>query len=377
MSKIIASPSRYVQGKGALLELGKHASKLGKHFLVLVSETGKKRVEAQVEQSMQGVDATLTYEFFNGESSKTEISRITKIVKEIGADVIIGIGGGKIHDTAKAVAYYAVTPVIIVPTIASTDAPCSALSVIYTDAGVFEEYLFLPSSPNMVLVDIDVIINAPVRLLVAGMGDALATLFEARACVRTEAINCVGGTATLAAQTLAQLCYETLLADGYNAKLAVENKVCTKAVENIIEANTYLSGIGFESGGLAGAHAFHNALTVIEETHELYHGEKVAYGTLVQLALENDRDELEKAMVFCAEVGLPVTLSGLGIEETSKERLMQVATLACAESDTMGNMPFAVTPDDVYAAMLVVNAIGEEMFGHSCGCGDDCSCHEH
>lgn len=73
-------------------------------------------------------------------------------------------------------------PVIIVPTIASTDAPCSALSVIYTDEGVFEKYLFLPSSPDMVMVDTDIVSKAPVRLLISGMGDALATYFEARAC---------------------------------------------------------------------------------------------------------------------------------------------------------------------------------------------------
>lgn len=137
------------------------------------------------------------------------------------------------------------------PTIASTDAPCSALSVIYSDEGVFEKYLFLPANPNMVLVDTTIVAAAPVRLLVAGMGDALATYFEARACEASGATNCVGGKTTLAAMGLARLCYDTLLEDGVKAKLAVENGVCTKAVEHVIEANTYLSGLGFESGGLA------------------------------------------------------------------------------------------------------------------------------
>ena len=173
------------------------------------------------------------------------------------------------------------------PTIASTDAPCSALSVIYSDQGVFERYLFLPANPNMVLVDTAVVSAAPVRLLVAGMGDALATYFEARACEASGATNCVGGRTTLAAMGLARLCYDTLMENGVKAKLAVEQKVCTKAVEHVIEANTYLSGLGFESGGLAGAHAIHNGLTAIPETHKMYHGEKVAFGTLVQLVLEN------------------------------------------------------------------------------------------
>lgn len=289
----------------------------------------------------------------------TEIHRLMEIVKESASDVVVGIGGGKIHDTAKAVAYYTGKPVMIVPTIASTDAPCSALSVIYTDDGVFEKYLFLPSSPNMVLVDTDIVSKAPVRLLISGMGDALATYFEARACKRSDADNCVGGKCTLAAMNLAQLCYDTLMDSGIQAMTATKEGICTKAVENIIEANTYLSGIGFESGGLAGAHAIHNGLTAIPETHKLYHGEKVAFGTLVQLVLEDaGEDEIMEVIDFCTETGLPVTLKELGIKKVKPEQIMEVAELSCAEGDTMGNMPFEVTPDDVYAAIMGADALG-------------------
>lgn len=273
--------------------------------------------------------------------------------------MIAGVGGGKIHDTAKAAGYYTGLPVLIVPTIASTDAPCSALSVIYTDEGVFEKYLFLPSSPNVVLVDTDIVSKAPARLLVSGMGDALATYFEARACKQSNADNCVGGKCTQAAMALAELCYDTLMEYGLNAAIAADEKVCTKAVENIIEANTYLSGIGFESGGLAGAHAIHNGLTAIEATHKMYHGEKVAFGTLVQLVLENaDSEEIEEVVEFCQAVGLPTTLEELGIKEVKPEEIMEVAKLAAAEGDTLSNMPFEVTPEDVYAAILAADAIG-------------------
>ncbi len=95
---------------------------------------------------------------------------------------MVGIGGGKTLDTAKAIGYYQKLPVVVIPTIASTDAPTSALSVIYTEAGEFEEYLIYPKNPDMVVMDTAIIAKAPVRLLVSGMGDALSTWFEAKAC---------------------------------------------------------------------------------------------------------------------------------------------------------------------------------------------------
>lgn len=357
MASIIASPSRYIQGKGEIKNLCTYAENYGSNLFVLTSPSGRKRVEPSITEGQK--DAKITYEAFNGECCMTEINRVMDMCEKAGSEVIVGIGGGKIHDTAKAVAYYMKKPVIIVPTIASTDAPCSALSVIYSDEGVFEKYLFLPASPNMVLVDTDIVSKAPERLLVAGMGDALATYFEARACQQSDASNCVGGKITRAAMALAELCYETLIDEGIDAKLAVRENICTKAVEHIIEANTYLSGIGFESGGLAGAHAIHNGLTAIPETHELYHGEKVAFGTLVQLVLEGaDQDEIQEVLGFCQEAELPTTLADLGIKEVKEDQIMEVARLACSPDDTLGNMPFEVTPEDVYAAIIAADALG-------------------
>lgn len=278
--------------------------------------------------------------------------------------MVIGIGGGKILDTAKAVAYEQSVPVLICPTIASTDAPCSALSVIYTDDGVFEEYLFLPANPNMVLMDTDIIAKSPVRLTIAGMGDALATYFEARACQTSGATSCAGGKVTSAAMALARLCFDTLMEEGIKAKLALEAGACTPSVEKIIEANTLLSGIGFESGGLAGAHAIHNGFTALEECHHMYHGEKVAFGTITQLVLENvSSDELEEIIDWCIELGLPVTLKELGISEVTDEKLMTVAKAACAENDTLHNMPFEVTPETVCAAIKAADAYGRYFLG--------------
>ena len=363
-AKILISPSKYVQGAGELKNLGTYAKTYGKKALVLITESGYKRIGKTVNGSFENAGVVPVFEYFNRECSKNEINRLITIMDNTGCEMVIGIGGGKILDTAKAVAYYKSTPVLICPTIASTDAPCSALSVIYSDEGVFEEYLFLPANPNLVLMDTEVIAKSPVRLTISGMGDALATYFEARACAASGATSCAGGQTTAAALTLAKLCFDTLMSEGVKAKLALEVGACTTAVEKIIEANTLLSGIGFESSGLAGAHAIHNGFTVLEECHHMYHGEKVAFGTLTQLVLENaDADELQEIIEWCIELGLPVTLKELGVKEVTDEKIMAVANAACAEEDTLHNMPFTVTPETVFAAIKAADAYGRYFLG--------------
>ncbi len=360
MTRVIISPSKYIQGNGELKKLYEHINSLGKKVLVLASENGIRRTKDTIEESFKDSDSELVFEPFNGECSKNEIDRLGKVLEKNNCDVVVGVGGGKIFDTAKAVAYYNNTPVVIVPTIASTDAPTSALSVIYTEEGEFSEYLLLPKNPEVVLIDTSIVSKAPARLLVAGIGDALATYFEARACIASNGDTMAGGKATKAAFAIAKLCYETLLNDGLKAKLAVERKTTTKAVENVVEANTYLSGIGFESCGLAAAHAIHNGFTVLEDVHNLYHGEKVAFGTIVQLVLENSPiEELEEVINFCMEVGLPVTLKEMEIDEVKEEDIMKVAEASCVEGETIHNMPFEVSAEDVYAAILTTDSLGK------------------
>lgn len=358
-TKILISPSKYVQGAGEMKKLGEYAAKYGKKALILISAGGQKRFGEMISASFNGVECDIVFDSFNGECSKVEINRLVEVVKAQGCDLVIGVGGGKIFDTSKAVAYTCGLPVFICPTIASTDAPCSALSVIYTPEGQFEEYLFLPANPNMVLMDTDIISKSPARLTVAGIGDALATYFEARACQRSDATSCAGGKTTEVAMAIAKLCFDTLMAEGVKAKIALDAGVCTPAVEKIIEANTLMSGIGFESAGLAAAHAIHNGMTALEECHHMYHGEKVAFGTIVQLVLENiPEDELADIISFCIEVGLPVTMEQLGVKELTDEKCMKVAELACAPNDTLGNMPFEVTPATVAAAIKAADAYG-------------------
>ena len=359
MARTIIGPSKYVQGNGELRNLQKHVEHLGHSFFIIVSQAGLDRVQPTILESFEGTGAKLVFEVCNGECTRAEIERLQGVLQENACSCVIGVGGGKIIDTAKAVGFFEQLPVVVVPTIASTDAPCSALSILYSPEGVFSEILRLDRNPDLVLLDSAIIARAPVRLLVSGMGDALATYFEARACSRSGADNMAGEKPTLAGMAIAQLCYQTLLRDGFSAKLAVQNRVVTPAVENIIEANTYLSGIGFESGGLAAAHSVHNGLTVLEPCRRLYHGEKVAFGTLVQLVLENaGMEETKQVIAFCRTVGLPVKLEDLGIGGASLDDIKEVAKAACAEGETIHNMPFPVHPGDVVAAILTADELG-------------------
>jgi glycerol dehydrogenase len=168
-----------------------------------------------------------------------------------------------------------------------------------------------------------------------------------------------GGGSTASALALAELCYRTLLADGAAALLAVSTQVVTPALERLVEANTLLSGLGFESSGLAAAHAVHNGLTAAHETHAYFHGEKVAFGLLVQLVLEGaPRTTFQEVLGFSSEVGLPITLAAIGLAELSRDRLDPIAHRATASGETIHNEPFEVTPDMVADAILTADALG-------------------
>ena len=359
MKRVICSPGSYLQGQGELSRLAEYYQTLGRQgAYLIVSRSAYAVWKDRIDGGVRSAGIPYEVHLFGGECCQSEID---KHLRQIGnCDVVLGVGGGKVLDTAKAAAHFARKPVIIAPTIASTDAPCSRVAVLYTEQGAFSHYLSLSSNPNMVVVDTLAVAQAPVRFLMAGVGDALATCYEAEAAARSGAVTMAGGCSTRAALALAQLCRDTLLQYGRQAKADAERGTVTDAVENVVESNTYLSGVGFESGGLAAAHAIHNGLTVLGETHKLLHGEKVAFGTLVQLVLERrDAEDILKIIAFCRDCGLPTTLEELGLAHAGDERLMQAASASCAPEETMGNMPFPVTPEDVLSAMKRADQIAQ------------------
>jgi glycerol dehydrogenase len=361
-TRALCSPGKYIQGRGELSNLPGFLSALGDKALTLIDPLLYEGFRDRLKQGFKSNESSLVFVKFQGEISKNEIQRVGEIARKENCNAVVGIGGGKTIDTAKAVADLIQSPLIIVPTAASTDAPCSSLAVIYTDEGVFSEVVHYKRNPDIVLVDSDIVVGAPVRLLVAGMGDALATFFEARANQDANSANYVGAgyRRTLSGMTLAKLCYDILLEDGLKAKLAVERGACTEAVENIIEANTLLSGLGFENCGCAAAHGIHDGLTALPETQGMYHGEKVAFGTICQLVMENrPMKEIDEVLGFCQSVGLPMVLADLGLEDVAEKELMAVAEKSLVPNSTIHAEPFEVTKIMVYDAMVTADSLGK------------------
>ncbi len=352
-------PGRYVQGAEARFTLGEESARLGRRALLLCDPYAVEHFAEDLQQAFDGCSASCRLEAFQGESSDEEIGRVSRLASELQADIVVGVGGGKTLDTAKAVAHELKVRCIIVPTIASTDAPCSALAVIYHPNGQFKRYLVLPHNPDVVLVDTEFAARAPSRFLVAGMGDALATWYEAEDCRINRGSNMTGHPGPLSAYGLARLCNDTLLEYGQLAKLSCDEGVVTAALEHVVEANTLLSGLGFESGGLAAAHALHNGLTTLPQTHAYWHGEKVAIGLLAMLFLtDRNAATIDQVFDFCQTVGLPITLAQLGLDPTDHAHLYEAALAACAPSETIHNEPFEVTPKRVLASLLAADAEG-------------------
>ena len=364
--KVMAAPNRYIIGPGAVKELGRRKMLLGKKAFVLGGTRSIESVEKEMKEDFQEHGIELVHmEKGVRYCTAREINRLADMARAKQADFIVGVGGGSIMDLAKAVAsaeYGIGKPIALINTIPSTDAPCSALSVQYDEKHVVEKVLFYYRSPDIVIVPTDKTVQAPAKWLVAGMGDALATRFEAEACAESRSGNALidGGLPPFTATRLAQLCYETLINYGYHAKLANERQAITEAYENVAQANTLLSGLGFESGGLGAAHGIHDGLTAAPgrmKAPKPEHGDLVAIGTIAQLIMENRPKALiEEVINFCLTVGLPVTLEEIG---ATFDDLPHCMAITCNPNHPYAhNEPFPMTVDRCVDALKAVDALG-------------------
>jgi glycerol dehydrogenase len=366
IAAISSFPSKYVQGAGVLDNFADFLDQRYSKFVLIADPVVLGLVKDKVFKSVATNEKECAVCDFGGESSEAAINKLKETALTFKANCIIGAGGGKAIDTARGAAYYLGLPVVIIPTIAATDAPVSSLFGVYSEEHKHLYTVRTGRNPNAVIVDTDIIVNAPIRFLIAGMGDALSTKFEAEAAYQSQVPNMHGGISTATALTIADLAYKIVIEHGEAAIEAASNKKVTPDVEKVIEANILLSGVGFESGGLAAAHGLHSGLTVLPDTVKALHGEKVAFTTLVQLQMEEKYHKRSGAVfaqlaAFYRKVGLPLTLKQLGITGTESEVLLkvkQVADKACQKGGYVFNMPFPISEPLICEAILATDKRG-------------------
>ena len=363
MEKIFVSPQRYIQGENVLKKGLHYISSLGDKLLLITDPFVWRIAGEELASDLAHLGIEVTLANFSGESSNAEIRRIAKEAERAEVAAVVALGGGKVIDTGKAVAHHLTRAVAVVPTVASTDAPTSSISVLYSEEGKFEQYSYYPKNPELVLVDTTLLAKAPAKLLTFGIADGLATYVEARAVAKSSAQNLVGGRPTLAALAIAEKCEAVLFANGVAAYKANQQQQVTAAFDQVVEANTLLSGLGFESGGLAAAHAIHNGLTAATgKFHQLSHGEKIAYTTLMQLLLEQDTNELERYIVLYQALGLPTTLAEMQMDSLSDQELLAIGIQATIPNETIHRMPFKITAEEVANAFQAVDAYVTKNF---------------
>ena len=359
-TRAFGGPMKYIQGLGEFNKMAEYTNNYGGRAFFLIDGFLFKNLNNRLESIYKAGGYPYNAVPFSGECCQEEIERVSDLVRNVSADVLIGVGGGKTLDTMKAVASELGLSLIIVPTSASTDAPTSAMSVLYTKDGTYIKNIRHKKNAVLVLMDTEIISKAPIRLFISGMGDALATYFEAMANDASDSTNYIGKgyRRCKAAMAIAKACFEILMEDGIKAKLALERNICSEAVENVIEANTLMSGLGFENTGCACAHGIHAGLTELPSTHKFFHGEKVAFGVLCQMMLENTCSELfEKVMDFMVNIGLPVALKQLDVEN-NPENVRVIAHFTAIENKLIKSEPMAINEEIVYNAIMAADAIG-------------------
>lgn len=321
------APAEYQCSSGVLDGLEEKLLKRSiRNVLVL---TGTQSWQALKPYFPQMENVEMAVELYNGECTLAEIARIAHAAESLGADAIIGAGGGKVLDIAKGVSHANGIPSVLIPTLASNCAPWTPLSVLYTEEGTMTHYTIYPGSVDLLLVEPRVLLDAPVPMLVAGIGDTIAKWYEADVQIsRFEDPPAALRIAHFTAKLCAEEMFENAEAAIADAKQRNLSAAFIKVAETIIMLGGMVGGFGDRFGRVAGAHAIHNAMTIAPESHGALHGDKVAYGVLVQLLLEGKLDEAERLTTFYRKIGLPASLEELGISDSWIEQIAVLSTKA-------------------------------------------------
>lgn len=357
MLRAFGAPCQYVQGPGAIAQLGCLASSLGaRRPLIIIDHAIQHILLPLVMQGLGNMADDAVCAVFSGECTRAEVDRLSRLAAKAKADLVVGVGGGKTIDSAKGVRIQCKQPIFIVPTIASNDSPTSRLVVLYTAEHAVDEVLRMPTNPDLVLVDTEILVKAPERFFVSGVGDALSKTFEAAQCIGSGRKNFYDAQATLLAQSISGLCYDTVREHAEGGLASVRNKQVNDDFERTVEATILLSGLAFENAGLSIAHSLTRGLSAIPELSSALHGEQVAFGLLVQLLLEGKSSSfMDDLLSFYGRMGLPKTLTELGLKGDPVPTVQLIAKITWERAPYIKAFTFPLSQDRLAAAILDVH----------------------
>ena len=348
----MASTNAYVQEQGLMKKAGEWLIKYGKNLFIVGGKTAWSKVSVVLEPSLKEYEIAYEVAIFAGESSYEEVDRLQKIVPH-GVDLIVGVGGGKAIDAAKAVAAKLGIPYVAIPTVAGTCACVTPLSVMYTPDGVFIDFISHPQNSILTLVDGDIIADSPVSYMLSGIGDTLAKWYEGIVCARGHEDH----VPTKLGLAAARICLETLTEYSEVAIKDMNSKTPSYAVQQITDT-IFLSagavgGFGNQNTRACAAHGVHDGLTAVKETHQMMHGMKVAYGIIALLYIDKQpSEEIERVKSFYRKIGLPTSLLELGVKrKLTDEELSKIAHLALSPTSFMRFMPYPVSAAMITEAM--------------------------
>lgn len=355
MLRAFGSPKLYLQGPGAIEALSDVLCNFGRRFFVVIDPIANSLVGPLIRQQVNLIGGEVVIHNFSGECSSREIDRLTALCLDFDSDAVLGVGGGKAIDTAKGVQINSNKPIIIIPSVASNDSPTSRLCVVYTDDHILEEVRKMNSNPDAIIVDTGILINAPVRYFVSGVGDAISKMYESSQCWKANGDNFYSHKPPYIALELAEKCHEVIMHHAESALRAVLDNEINDSFERTVEATVLLSGLAFENGGLSIPHSLTRGLSIIEELHSSLHGEQVAYGLLVQLVMEKrSYEDIKKLIIFYRAVGLPTCLNELGYKEDASKIINIIASETVLKATYIKNFPEQVTEKLLSEAMLEV-----------------------
>lgn len=357
ITRIFAATSRYIQGPDTIELLGRSTGELGKSAVVVTDAEMARRLGPRIGGSFRAAALPVAILQFPGEVTLEVIESLAAKARRRGADVVVGVGGGKALDTAKGVARKLGARYVSVPTVASNDGPASASIAIYDNTHRMVEIQHLLRNPDLVVVDTAVIAAAPPRFLRAGIGDAISKKFEAEACVAAGASTLLGAPASLAGLVAADACYRIIRGHAAAALQAAEAGQPSADLEALVEATVLLSTLSFENGGLSVAHALARGFPHLTRAAGSLHGEHVAYGLLVQLVLE-DRPEpfMEDMLAFYQEIDLPTRMADFGLIYATEAEVRELAEKSTL-SPSLARFPRQLTADDLVAAIRRVERL--------------------